>query len=104
MAKIPIKRLIVIGVIVSIILFVGLEIELSYRYFLSMLIVFIGLLIVFYKNKYELEKIKLQGEQIELAFFNKVFFKRKPILCLKHDIEVLELLLLYRQISKAEFI
>lgn len=81
------KRLIIIGVLVSVILFLGLKIDLSYRYFLSILFVFLGLLIVFYQNKNELEKIKIEDDRVKLTYFNKVFFKRKPIECLKHDIE-----------------
>ena len=82
------KRLIIISLVVSVLLFLGLNIDLSYRYFLSMLFVFTGLLVVFYQNRYELEKLKIQDENIELSFFNKVFFKRKPIQCKKQGIEV----------------
>lgn len=70
------KWLVVIGSVMCVILFFFLKIDLSYCYFLCILIIFTGLLIVFYKNKNEPEKINIEGEKIELSFFNKVFFKR----------------------------
>lgn len=71
------KWLVIIGSVMCAVLFFFLKIDLSYCYFLCMLIIFTGLLIVFYKNKNEPEKINIEGERIEFSFFNKVFFKRK---------------------------
>lgn len=71
-------RLVIIGVIISLTIFIGLDIDISFRYFLSMLIVFIGLLIVFYRNKNELQKLNIGDDKFEIIYFNKVFFKKKP--------------------------
>lgn len=76
-----------IGIVLSLVLFLCLKIDLSYRYFLSMILVFIALLVVFYMNKEELEKICIIENKLEFHFFNKVFFKRKPCICDKQDIE-----------------
>jgi type IV secretory pathway VirB3-like protein len=76
----------VIGVPLSFFIFLLIKIGFIYLYFLSMFIVFVGLLIVFYLNKYDLESIKIQGEHIEFKFFNKAFFKRKPYECRKQAI------------------
>lgn len=85
--KQALKKLVIISVVVSVLLFLGLNIDLSYRYFLSMFFVFIGLLVVFYYNRHTPEIIKLQGEKIELTFFNKVFFKKPICVFNKQEIE-----------------
>lgn len=78
----------IISVPLCVFLFLWVEIDFIFSYILCMVFVFIGLLIVFYLNKKELEKIKIEDDKIKLTYFNKVFFKKKPIECLKHDIEV----------------
>lgn len=71
-------RLIVIGTILSLFIFIGLDIDISFRYFLSMLIVCAGFLIVFYRNRHDLQKLSIEEDKVELIFFNKVFFKKPP--------------------------
>jgi hypothetical protein len=78
--------LIFIEVAICALIFIALKFDLSYRYFLSMLIVFLGLLIVFYVNRNEPEKIDIEGDKIKISFFNKVFFKRKPCIYSRHDL------------------
>lgn len=79
--------LIIIGILISSVIFLGLKLDLSYRYFFSMVIVFSGILIAFYLNRNELERLDVNVEQITLSFFNKVFFKREPISYARKDIE-----------------
>lgn len=71
-------RVVVIGTILSLFIFIGLDIDISFRYFLSMLIVFTGLLIVFYRNRHDLHKLSIEEDTVELIYFNKVFFKKTP--------------------------
>lgn len=78
--------LIVTGIIVSLIIFITLSIDITFRYMFSMLIVFAGLLVVFFTNRNEPEKIEIKDNNIHITFFNKVFFKRKPI-----DVSIQEL-------------
>ena len=85
--NLSLKRLFTIGVLVSISLFVGLDIDLGFRYFLSMLFVFIGLLIVFYLNKNDPETIKFHGDKFEVTFFNKFFFKRSSCVYKRQETE-----------------
>jgi len=71
--------LIVIGVIISLIIFITLSIDIAFRYMLSTLIVFAGLLFLFFVNRNEPEKIEIKDNKIYITFFNRSFFKRKPI-------------------------
>lgn len=71
--------LIVTGVIISLIIFITLRIDITFRYMISALIVFAGLLIVFFFNRNEPEKIVFKDSKIFITFFNKSFFKRKPV-------------------------
>ncbi len=71
------KLLVVIGVILSMAIFLFLNINLSYRYLIAMVLVLGGLLISFYLNQNELEMIKIEGIRISFIFINKVFFKKK---------------------------
>ncbi|NPD44851.1 MULTISPECIES: hypothetical protein [unclassified Lentimicrobium] len=71
--------LIVIGLIISLIIFITLSIDITFRYMFSALIVFAGLLVVFFINRNEPEKIEIKDNKIYITFFNKSFFKRKPI-------------------------
>lgn len=79
--------LIIIGIIISTSIFLSLNIDLSYRYFFSVVIVFIGIIVVFYLNRNELERLDIDGEKIKLSYFNKVIFKRKPASYTKQDID-----------------
>jgi hypothetical protein len=81
------KKLIIISVILCTLIFLEFNMDLSFRYLLSVIFVFTGLLIVFFLNKYEIEKINLQDEIIELTYFNKIFFKKKPYSCKKQDVK-----------------
>jgi len=80
--------LIIIGVIISIIIFLSLKTDLTYRYMLSMLIVFLGILVVFFVNRNEPEKIEIREGRIQISFFNKVFFKRKPLSYSKQELDI----------------
>lgn len=80
--------LIIIGVLLSSIIFLTLNIDLEYRYFLSMIFVFIGILIVFYLNRFEIEKIQFSKEKITLTFYNKFFFKKEPESYSKQEVKV----------------
>lgn len=80
------KWLVIIGLVICVVLFLFLKIDLSYRYFLCMLIIFMGLLIVFYNNKNEPEKIIIEGDRIEFSFFNKVFFKKEDCVFKKQNL------------------
>jgi hypothetical protein len=69
--------LILIGVFVIGILFLTLNIAPEYIYFLSMLFIFSGILIVFYLNRFEPTQIQLVSGHLTVSFFNKFFFKKK---------------------------
>ncbi|NOX85095.1 MAG: hypothetical protein GXO86_03870 [Chlorobi bacterium] len=79
--------LIVIGVIISLIIFITLRIDITFRYMLSTLIVFVGLLFLFFVNRNEPEKIEIKDKKIYITFFNRSFFKRKPIEFSIHELE-----------------
>ena len=79
-------RVIFIGLIISLIIFLGLKIDITYRYFLSILVIFFEILIAFYLNKNELEQLIIKEEELKLTFFNKVFFRKKPSDHLKQDL------------------
>ena len=81
-------RLVIVGAIISLLVFLALNIDLSFKLSLSMLIVFIGVLIVFYLNKYEPEIITVEDKNFEFSYFNKVFFKRRKCVYAKNEIEV----------------
>lgn len=90
--------LVFIGIATSTLIFIAFKVDLSYRYFLSMLIIFLGLLIVFYLNRNEPEKLDIEGDRIKISFFNKVFFKREPFIYSRnnltfkdHDENIIEL-------------
>ncbi len=68
--------LIVIGILMSLMLFLTLNLATEYTYFLSMLFVSVGTLIVFYLNRNEPEQVQLDHEKIALVYFNKFFFKK----------------------------
>lgn len=80
--------LVIIGLIISLLFFLWVNIDVSYRYFWSMLLVFIGILIVFYLNRNELEQLNIKDEKIELFFFNKTFFKRKMLIYVKQELSI----------------
>ena len=77
-----------IGFVISIFIFLGFKIDLSYRYSLSVFIVFLGIIVVFYLNRNELEELSIMGDEIKLSYFNKVFFKRKSARYTKHNIDI----------------
>jgi hypothetical protein len=81
-------RLVIIGLAISLLIFIGLDIDLIYRYFISMMIIFVGILIVFYLNKNEIEQLNIEDEKLELIYFNKVFFKSKPSNYLKLELNI----------------
>lgn len=72
----------------SLMIFLRLNIELEYRYLLSMIIVFIGILIVFYINRFEPSHIQIDNETICIDYFNKAFFKRKAVTFSKDKLSV----------------
>jgi hypothetical protein len=51
--------LIVAGVIISLIIFITLSVDIAFRYMLSTLIVFAGLLFLFFVNRNEPERIEI---------------------------------------------
>ncbi len=71
--------LVIVGVITSIIIYIFLEMNFTFQYLLSMLVVFSGILVVFFINRNEPEKIEIKKGKIKIVFFNKVFFKQRPI-------------------------
>lgn len=74
--KKSINLLVIIGLILSISIFLLFKIDIVYKYFLSMVIVFLGVLIVFYLNKYHLEKLIINAK-LHFIYSNKFFFKKK---------------------------
>ena len=94
------KKLLYGGVLISVLIFFGLDIDISYRYFISVLLVFVGLLYVFYLNKNFPEYIDIQDDQLKIAFSNKMFFKKGVQEYKKEDISLKEeedLLLIYNK-------
>lgn len=79
--------LIVTGVIISLIIFITLSIDITFRYMFSSLIVFAGLLVVFFANRNEPDKIEIKDNKIHITFLNKSFFKRKPIYFFIQELE-----------------
>jgi cell division protein FtsW (lipid II flippase) len=71
--------LVVVGVIISLLIFIFLDVDFIYKYMLSMLIIFSGIFVIFFLNRNEPERIKIKEDRIQFAFFNKVFFKRTPV-------------------------
>ena len=72
----PSKRVFEIGVLVwlmRLMFFLCLDIDISYRYFFSMLVILIGLLIVFYSNRNDLEQLNIKEEKIELVYLTTCF-------------------------------
>ena len=46
------------------------------------------MLTVFYLNRFEPEYIRVENENVEIAYFNKVFFKRKNENLIKSDLTI----------------
>jgi hypothetical protein len=80
--------LIIIGGCSSLSIFLILDVEMSYRYLLSMIIIFIGILILFYVNRFEPELLSIDDETIHIDYFNKSLFKRKRTTILLNKITV----------------
>lgn len=78
--------LVFIGIVSSALIFVAFKFDLSYQYFLSMLIIFLGLLIGFYLNRNEPEKLDIEEDRIKISFLNKVFFKKEPCIYLRDNL------------------
>lgn len=78
--------LIIIGVVFSLVVFLGFDVDIFYGYFLSVMVVFIGVLLVFYFNRYDVEELRLNEENVDLVFFNKVFFKKESKSYKKQDL------------------
>ncbi len=76
------------GFALSLMLFLLLPFDLTTLYALSMFMVFIGLLIVFYLNRNEPEMIEINGNEFKVHFFYQIFFKRKPIVASINDFKV----------------
>lgn len=95
--------MVLFGLIISLAIFFGLRMDLSYKYFLSMIIIFIGILVVFYLNRNELDQLSINEEELELIYFNKVFFKRTPSTYLRQNLTFVKtdkLLVLYKGNTK----
>lgn len=78
------------GFSISFLLFMLLEVDLTTIYALSMFIAFVGLLIAFYLNRNDPELIEINENQVEAHFFNKIFFKRKPLAASINDFRVMK--------------
>lgn len=76
------------GFALSLMLFLLLPFDLTTLYALSMFMVFIGLLIVFYLNRNDPEMIEINENEFKAHFFNKIFFKRKPIVASVNNFRV----------------
>ncbi|MCW3466899.1 hypothetical protein [Chitinophaga nivalis] len=74
------------GGIAGLLLLLLLKIDKSYSYFLTMLLIFIGTVAVFYLNKHELTLIQKSGDHLTFSFINKSFFKRNDFSCAITDI------------------
>jgi len=81
--------MLLIDLILSIAIFFSLNIDLAYEYFISMLLVFFSLLVVFYLNRLELDKI-IFNNKVTIRYVNKFFFKRKPHELKKENLKVYE--------------
>jgi hypothetical protein len=79
---------ILVGFALSLMLFLLLAFDLTTLYALSMFMVFIGLLIAFYLNRNDPEVIEVNENELKAHFFNKIFFKRKPIVASINDLRV----------------
>lgn len=72
-------KMIIPCVIISLILFLTLEIKFSYKYLISMMIVFAGILSVFYQNRYDVQEFNVNEGELEFSYFNKTFFKKEKV-------------------------
>ncbi len=85
-----ILKMIALSLIISVLMFAVLNIDYSLVFFFSMLIVFCGVLLVFYLNRYDVEIIKITDKNIDIEYFNKSFFKQKRLLISRNDIDIEE--------------
>jgi cytochrome c biogenesis protein CcdA len=90
--------MVLIGLIITLAIFLGLRMDLICRYFISMIIILMGILIVFYLNRNELDQLNINEEELELIYFNRVFWKRPPSTYLRRNLTFVktdELFVLY---------
>ena len=71
------KWVVILGVMVSALLFLFLKIEWTFIYFLSILFIFSGIVGSFYLNRNEPETIIIEENIIKFSFFNKFLFVRE---------------------------
>lgn len=81
-------RMIIVGLTITLALVYVVDIELSYVYMLSSLIIFICVLYVFYLNKNDPEFIEICDNELRVSYINKTFFKRDSIVLQKNEINV----------------
>jgi hypothetical protein len=74
--------------IISLILFLSLEMKFSYKYFISMTIVFVGIVIVFHKNKHDVHEFIFNDDELEFSYFNKIFFRKEKMKIRQANLEI----------------
>jgi hypothetical protein len=78
-----------IGILISAVIFLVFNFAIEYRYFICMIFIFTGIMIVFYLNRFEPASIKFSNEKIEVSYFNKFFFKKNQGIYSKDEIKIL---------------
>ncbi len=71
-----------------VLMFLFLNIFIGYVFLMCSSVFFISLLYIFYKNKFELLTVSVDGSTIYLSFVNNSFFKRPDIKTTKDMVKV----------------
>lgn len=77
-----------IGVPVSTVLFLTLKIATEYIFFICMMFVSVGVLLIFYFNRFDVFQIIIDDHTIKLFYFNRSFFKTPTKSYTKNEIEI----------------
>ncbi|ASB48637.1 hypothetical protein [Alkalitalea saponilacus] len=81
-------RMFIVSIVLSLFMFTALDIDYSFIYLFSMIIVFIGVLSVFYLNRKDVEFIEIKDSTVEIHYFNKSFFKKDSLIVLKESLYI----------------
>lgn len=69
--------LLCLSILISALIFLEMNSKVEYKYLLCMIFVFLGILCVFYLNRFESLSLKIIDYTIEVEYFNKFFFKKQ---------------------------
>ncbi|MDQ0110546.1 hypothetical protein J2T02_005699 [Chitinophaga terrae (ex Kim and Jung 2007)] len=83
-------RLFVVSGILVCLFFLLSDLHMSYKYFLSMVAVFCGMLYMFYLNRNELSLMKTEEGEVKFSFVNNSFFRRKDVTLPKKEIRCVQ--------------